>query len=116
MNSEIKDVLQQYVTLNDNDLLQMRRLKLGLSQQAVADKADIPLQSYQQFESGKRSIRRASFQIACQVLEALDIDFTRFHRHEYSILEMDAHSFPPETINKGKKFLDKLLNTPIDEI
>ena len=73
----------QLVAMNDGEMLHERRVFLGLTQQAVANRADIPLQSYQQFESGKRKIRRASFQIACQVLEALEMDIEKFHHGDY---------------------------------
>ena len=71
------------VAMNDGQMLHERRIFLGLTQQAVANRAGIPLQSYQQFESGKRKIRRASFQIACQVLEALEMDISKFHHGDY---------------------------------
>lgn len=64
---------------NDPGLLRSRRILLGLTQQTVADRAKIPLQSYQHFESGKRNIRRASFQIACKVVEALEMDISAFY-------------------------------------
>lgn len=41
--------------------LRKRRHELKLTQQAVADKAEIKLQQYQKFESGERSILTASF-------------------------------------------------------
>ena len=63
----------------DGQILRERRLALCLTQQATASRAGIPLQSYQQFESGKRQLRRASFQIACQVLVALEMDIVAFH-------------------------------------
>ena len=67
---------------NDRGSLRDRRIFLGLTQQAVADRAGIPLQSYQHFESGKRHIRRASFQIACKVIEALEMDISAFYHGE----------------------------------
>ena len=75
------------VHISDHEMLRERRVILGLTQKAVAERASIPLQSYQLFESGKRSIRRASFQIACQVLEALEMDVVSFHHGDYSIGE-----------------------------
>ena len=77
----------QLVHLKENDMLRERRVILGLTQQTVADRAKIPLQSYQQFESGKRSISRASFSIACRVLEALEMDIAGFYRGEYAFHE-----------------------------
>ena len=77
----------QLVALDDKAVLHERRIFLGLTQQAVADRAGIPLQSYQNFESGKRKLRRASFQIACQVLEALEMDIAGFHHGDYVLGE-----------------------------
>lgn len=71
----------------NNGLLKERRIMLGLTQQAVADKAEIPLQSYQQFESGKRKIKNASFNLACRVIEALDMDPTKFYHDDYTFGE-----------------------------
>ncbi len=45
----------------DRTILRKQRLRLGITQKAVADRAGIPLQSHQQLECGKRQIRRASF-------------------------------------------------------
>ena len=75
------------VNIQPENALRERRVILGLTQQAVADRAKIPLQSYQQFESGKRKIRRASFEIACRVIEALEMTPTDFYHSEYLIGE-----------------------------
>ena len=91
----------------DERMLREHRILLGLTQQAAADRAGIPLQSYQQFESGKRKIRRASFQIACQVLEALEMDLAKFHHGDYSIGE-------PTFIKDGKTCF-KATGKPVDE-
>lgn len=60
-----------------NILREQRAIK-GMTQKQVADKANIKLQQYQKFESGERNIMNASFQIACRVLEALDLDITAY--------------------------------------
>lgn len=60
--------------------LRKRRHELKLTQQTVADKAEIKLQQYQKFESGERNILTASFFITCKVLDAMDIDIRDFHR------------------------------------
>lgn len=75
--SERRGILD-FIDTFDHHMLRERRISLGLTQKAVAERANIPLQSYQQFESGRRKIRRASFQVACQVLEALELDITAF--------------------------------------
>ncbi len=65
-------------------LLRERRVTSGLTQQQVADKAGIKLQQYQKFESGERNLRTASFQLACRVLEALDMDIVKFFHGGYA--------------------------------
>lgn len=75
------------VHMKPESALRERRVILGLTQQAVADRAKIPIQSYQQFESGKRKIRRVSFDIACRVIEALEMTPTDFYHGDYTIGE-----------------------------
>ena len=65
--------------------LKERRVTSGLTQQQVADKAGIKLQQYQKFESGERNLRAASFQLACRVLEALELDITRYYHGGYDL-------------------------------
>lgn len=67
-----------------NYVLREKRLTSGLTQQQVADRAGIKLQQYQKFESGERNLRTASFQIACKVLEALDLDIVKYFHKEYA--------------------------------
>lgn len=63
-----------------SEYMKNRRRELHLTQQAVADKAGIQLQQYRKFEGGKRNILKASFTVACAVLNALDIDISDFYR------------------------------------
>lgn len=72
---------------NNQSILQERRVILGMTQKQVAEKANIPLQSYQRFESGDRNIKTASFQVACRVLEALDLNIADFFHGEYVLGE-----------------------------
>ena len=65
------------------NILREKRSELGLTQKQVAKKSEIPYQSYQKFESGERSIMTCSFQIACRVIEALQMDITKFFHGEY---------------------------------
>ena len=74
------------VVICSHSILKQQRISLDLTQQEVADRAAIPLQSYQQFESGTRDITRASFRLACRVFEALDINPFCFHMGKYAIL------------------------------
>ena len=73
----------QIVHLKKNGVLRERRITLGLTQKKVADRARIPVQSYQNIESGKRDIMRASFSIACRVIEALDMNISDFYHDGY---------------------------------
>lgn len=70
-----------------HSILKEKRLVLRLTQQQVADKAGIALQQYQKFESGARNINTASFQIACRVIEALEMNVSDFYHGEYVIGE-----------------------------
>ena len=76
------------------DYLRKRRHELKLTQQAVADKAEIKLQQYQKFESGERSILTASFFITCKVLDAMDIDIRDFHRDYICSEKMMPRAIP----------------------
>lgn len=64
-------------------LLRERRVILGLTQKQVADKANVVLQQYQKFESGERNIMTSSFQLACRIIEALELDITKFYHGDY---------------------------------
>ena len=64
-----------------------QRVTCGLTQQQVADKAGILIQHYQKFEGGERNLRTASFDVACRVLEALDLDIVKFFHKEYVLGE-----------------------------
>lgn len=77
----------QMVHMNTKSILQERRVILGMTQKQVAEKANIPLQSYQRFESGDRNIKTASFQLVCRVLEALELNITDFFHGEYVLGE-----------------------------
>ena len=68
----------QTVHINTGGMLREWRVVNGLTQQQVAEKAGITQQQYLRFESGSRDLRRCSFQIACQVLEAMNIDIVKF--------------------------------------
>lgn len=70
-----------------HSVLQERRLVLEMTQKQAAEKAQIPLSTYQKFETGERNIRTASFSVTCQVLEALDLDIAGFFHGIYAIGE-----------------------------
>jgi len=71
----------------DGNILREKRVVLGLTQKEVAEKARVPLASYQRFESGERQIRTASFQLACRVIEALGMNISDFYHGEYVLGE-----------------------------
>lgn len=71
--------------LTTSNILKERRINLRLTQQEVAEKARILPQQYQKFESGERKIESATFQTACRVIEALNMDITKFYHREYSL-------------------------------
>ena len=77
----------QMVHMEERNILRERRVVLGLTQKQVAEKAKIPLQSYQRFESGERNIMTASFQMACRVIEALGMNVSDFYHGEYVLGE-----------------------------
>ena len=70
-----------------HSILREKRLALGLTQRQVAEKAKIAYNQYQRFETGERNIRTASFQVACKVLLALEMDIYKFYKGDYVIGE-----------------------------
>jgi len=60
------------------NILRKKRELLGLTQKQVADRANVKIVQYQRFEMGMRNIMSASFQIACRIIEALEMDITTF--------------------------------------
>lgn len=77
----------QLVNMTTESVLRQRRVTLELTQQEVADRAHISLQQYQKFESGARNIRTASFQLACRVIEALEMNVSDFYHNAYVLGE-----------------------------
>ncbi|MDO5123094.1 MAG: helix-turn-helix transcriptional regulator [Eubacteriales bacterium] len=69
------------------DILRERRVILGLTQKQVADRAKVVLQQYQKFESGERRIMSSSFELACRIIEALEMDITKFYHGDYTFGE-----------------------------
>ena len=69
--------------LSEQSILRRARAKLELSQQQVADKAKIHMQQYQ---TGTRNLSSATFDIACRVLEALEMDVVCYFHGGYVLL------------------------------
>ena len=78
---------------NENMYLKIRRNQLRLTQQEVANRAEILLQEYQRLETGTRDIRRASFQTGYNVLRVLQIDVDKFMNGEYMVKEVLYRGF-----------------------
>ena len=70
-------------------VLSEKRQILRLTQQEVADRAKITLRQYQRLESGERNILTSSFGLACRVIEALDMDVSKFYHGDYYLEEED---------------------------
>ena len=68
-------------------VLSERRQMLRMTQQKVADRANITLRQYQRLESGERNILTSSFGLACRVIEALDMDVSKFYHGDYCLEE-----------------------------
>ena len=106
-NDELKGY--QLCPLSDDmhSVLYEQRIVHRLTQKQVAERAKITLQQYQKFERGARNIMTSSFRIACRVIEALELDITRFFHGEYVIGE--------EVYFVGKKLYYKKTGRPINE-
>ncbi len=85
MNKDLDLTGYHIVNLTPAAMLHEMRVRLGLSQAQIAEKAEISQQMYQRFESGKRNLMTSSFAVTCKVLEALNMDITRFYHGEYVI-------------------------------
>lgn len=73
----------QLMRVEEKWILRDYREKLGLTQQQVADKANIQLRQYQRFESGERNLSSSSFNIACRVIEALGMNISNYYHGDY---------------------------------
>ena len=87
MKIEIRPDGNQADQFDTGSMLREWRVVNGLTQQQVAEKAGITQQQYQRFESGTRDLRRCSFEVACKVLEALQMDIVKFYHGEYTFGE-----------------------------
>ena len=86
MNDEILDGFQ-ILHARAASILSEKRQILRLTQQEVADRAKITLRQYQRLESGERNILTSSFGLACRVIEALDMDVSKFYHGDYYLEE-----------------------------
>ena len=79
-----------------------KRQMLRLTQQEIADRAKITLRQYQRLESGERNILTCSFGLACRVIEALDMDVSKFYHGDY-YLEEEVKTMRGKGIASRKK-------------
>lgn len=77
----------QIIHPNDRGILYERRQILRLTQKEVAERAGISQQAYHRFESGERKLKNASFQTACKILEALELDIADYYHDKYILGE-----------------------------
>ena len=77
LTQEINGQVYECVELSHH-ILKNRRKNLGLTQQQVADAAEIKLRQYQRFESGERDIASSSMRIGLSVCSVLQLDPYRF--------------------------------------
>ena len=83
-NNHLKSLLIEGYEINFDkykNILREKRELLGLTQKQVADRANVKIVQYQRFEMGMRNIMSASFQIACRIIEALEMDITDFYHN-----------------------------------
>ena len=101
MNDEILDGYQ-ILHARAASILSEKRQILRLTQQEVADRAKITLRQYQRLESGERNIMTSSFRLACRVIEALDMDVSKFYHGDY-YLEEEVKTMRGKGIASRKK-------------
>jgi transcriptional regulator with XRE-family HTH domain len=77
--------MRNQVIQDESKILLDSRTKLGLTQQQVADKADITIRHYRMFENGERKLSTSSYNTARKVLNALELDLTAFGNGDYSV-------------------------------
>ena len=87
---------------NSGSRLLKKRQMLRMTQQEIADRAKITLRQYQRLESGERSILTCSFGLACRVIEALDMDVSKFYHGDY-YLEEEVKTMRGKGIASRKK-------------
>ena len=101
MRAGILDGFQTMIPTAAAVLLKKRRM-LRLTQQEVADRANITLRQYQRLESGERNILTSSFGLACRIIEALDMDVSKFYHGDY-YLEEEVKTMRGKGIASRKK-------------
>ena len=83
-------------------VLSVRRQLIRMTQQEVADQANITLRQYQRLESGERNILTSSYGLASRVIEALDMDVSKFYHGDY-YLEEEVKTMRGKGIASRKK-------------
>ena len=67
----------------NGSILHEKRVVLGLTQKQVAERAKITLRQYQKFENSERNIVTCSFQMACRIIETLEMNVSDFYHNKY---------------------------------
>lgn len=62
----------------DNNILKNRRQELGMTQQQVAEAAEIQIRQYQRLENGEQTVDSTSMRIGLSVCTILKLDPIRF--------------------------------------
>ena len=83
-------------------ILKSMRLYLRKTQSDVANEAKISLSAYQKFESGERDIRTGAFASVCRILEALNLDATKFYHGDYRLANISCPVEIADTKQKSK--------------
>lgn len=76
--TEINGSIFEVIEL-DHHILKARRTELKMTQQQVADAAEIQLRQYQRLESGERTMASASLRIGLSICYVLKLDPYRFY-------------------------------------
>ena len=93
-------------------VLLKKRQMLRMTQQEIADRAKITLRQYQRLESGERSILTCSFGLACRVIEALDMDVSKFYHGDY-YLEEEVKTMRGKKEQYGQIYVEKFTSASL---
>lgn len=91
------------VVVFDNWKLRNQREKLGLSQEEVAEKAEIKLSQYQRYENTEGAFGNSSMRIVNSVLTALGLDPTAYANGDYTFRDLPEDD-PMNKLTKENNF------------
>ena len=87
MDYDLSGFQTVHLDKKNGSILREKRVVLGLTQKQVAERAKITLRQYQKFENSERNIMTCSFQMACRIIEALDMNISDFYHNKYILGE-----------------------------